>query len=152
MPGDERVCERLDVTRHRLGTAERGRPMSAHPADSAIYGHLWSTAETHALFDDEPRIQSWLEILAALAQAQADVGLVPRAAADTIEEYADVTRIDLDVVAAQTRSTGHSTLGLIRALRAVLPEHAREWVYYGATVQDVSDTWASLASKAIGDI
>ena len=126
--------------------------MTAHPADSAIFGHLWSTAETHALFDDEPRIQAWLEILAALAQAQADVGLVPRAAADTIGEYADVTRIDLDVVAAQTRSTGHSTLGLIRALRAVLPEHAREWVYYGATVQDVSDTWASLVSKAIGDI
>ena len=50
------------------------------------------------------------------------------------------------------RSTGHSTLGLIRALQEVLPEHAREWVYYGATVQDISDTWGSLVSRRIGDL
>jgi adenylosuccinate lyase len=129
-----------------------GRTMSAHPADSAIFGHLWSTPETHAMFDDEPRIHAWLGVLAALAQAQADVGLIPRDAADAIVEHADVALVDLALVAEQTRATGHSTLGLITALRAVLPEHAREWVYYGATVQDVSDTWASLTARAMGDI
>jgi adenylosuccinate lyase len=41
---------------------------------------------------------------------------------------------------------------LITALRAVLPEQAREWVYYGATVQDLSDTWFALVSRAVGDI
>ena len=126
--------------------------MTAHPADSAIFGHLWSTPHTHALFDDDARIQSWLGILAALAQAQADVGLVPRDAADTIARHADVGGIDLRVVAEQTRATGHSTLGLIRALRAILPEHAQEWVYFGATVQDVSDTWTSLVARSVGDI
>src|SRR6202020_3452147 len=44
------------------------------------------------------------------------------------------------------------TLGLITALRAVLPEDAREWVYYGATVQDLSDTWFALVFRAVGDI
>ena len=126
--------------------------MSAHPADSAIFGHLWSTPETHAIFDDEPRIQSWLEILAALAEAQADVGLIPRDAAVAIRAAADVTAIDLKSVAAQTRSTGHSTLGLIRVVQDVLPADAREWVYYGATVQDISDTWGSLVSRRIGDL
>ena len=43
-------------------------------------------------------------------------------------------------------------MGLIRALREVLPEHAREWVYYGATVQDLSDTWFALVFRALGDI
>ena len=47
----------------------------AHPADSRVYGHLWTTHEASALFTDEGRTQAWLEILAALAQAQADVGL-----------------------------------------------------------------------------
>jgi len=126
--------------------------MSAHPADSSIFGHQWSTAETHALFDDEPRIQSWLDILAALAQAQADVGLIPRDAADAIRTGADVSRIDIGAVAAETRATGHSTIGLIHALQAALPEHAREWVYYGATVQDISDTWGSLVARAVGDL
>ena len=45
---------------------------SAHPADSAIFGHLWSTPEASALFSDEGRTQAWLQILAALAQAQAE--------------------------------------------------------------------------------
>ena len=56
----------------------------AHPADSAVFGHLWTTPEASALFSDEGRIQAWLRILAALAQAQADVGLVPPAAAEDV--------------------------------------------------------------------
>jgi adenylosuccinate lyase len=125
---------------------------SAHPADSAIFGHLWSTPEASALFSDEGRTQAWLQILAALAQAQAGAGLVPPAAAETIRAHADVGLIDLALVAERTRATGHSTMGLIEALRAVLPEHAREWVYYGATVQDLSDTWFALVFRTVGDI
>ena len=125
---------------------------SAHPADSAIFGHLWSTPEASALFSDEGRTQAWLQILAALAQAQAGVGLVPPAAAETIRAHADVGLIDLGLVAERTRATGHSTMGLIEALRSVLPEHAREWVYYGATVQDLSDTWFALVFRTVGDI
>ena len=123
-----------------------------HLADSGIYGHLWSTPEASALFSDEGRTQAWLHILAALAQAQADVGLIPAAAAAAIRARADVTRLDLDLIAEQTRVTGHSTMGLIRALRDALPEHAREWIYYGATVQDLSDTWFALVFRALGDI
>jgi adenylosuccinate lyase len=125
---------------------------SAHPADSAIYGHLWTTPEASALFSDEGRTQAWLHILAALAQAQAGVGLVPAAAAEQIRAHADVSLLNLDLVAEQTRATGHSTMGLIRALREVLPPEAREWVYYGATVQDLSDTWFALVFRALGDI
>ncbi|HEY4461479.1 MAG TPA: adenylosuccinate lyase family protein [Streptosporangiaceae bacterium] len=125
---------------------------SAHPADSAIFGHLWTTPEASALFSDEGRTQAWLGILAALARAQADVGLVPAAAADAITAHADVSRLDLDLVAEHTRASGHSTVGLIRALRQILPDHAREWVYYGATVQDLSDTWFALVFRAVGDI
>jgi adenylosuccinate lyase len=125
---------------------------TAHPVGSRIYGHLWTTPEVSALFTDEGRTQAWLDILAALAQAQADVGLVPRAAADAIEASADVSRLDMALIAEQTRVTGHSTLGLIRVLRSSLPVEAREWVYYGATVQDVSDTWFALIFKALGAI
>jgi adenylosuccinate lyase len=125
---------------------------SAHPAGSRIYGHLWTTPEVSALFTDEGRTQAWLEILAALAEAQADVGLVPAAAAEAIRDHADVSRLDLDLVGEETRASGHSTVGLISALRAVLPGHAREWVYYGATVQDLSDTWFGLVAKTLGGI
>ncbi|GAB2695159.1 class-II fumarase/aspartase family protein [Kitasatospora kifunensis] len=126
--------------------------MGAHLSDSVIYGHLWSTPEIHRLFDDEGRIQAWLDILAALALAQSEVGLVPADAAKVIAEHSRVELLDLREVAAATRSTGHSTLGLIRCLRDVLPESGREWVYYGATVQDLSDTWTSLMMQKVAAI
>jgi adenylosuccinate lyase len=123
--------------------------MTAHPIDSQLYGHLWGTDELRRLFDDEGRIQSWLEILAALAEAQAEFGIVPEDAARSIRENADVRRLDLVRVGELTRSTGHSTLGLIRCFQEILPSSAREWVYYGATVQDVSDTWTSIVLQHV---
>jgi adenylosuccinate lyase len=126
--------------------------MGAHLTDSVIYGHLWGTEELHRLLDDEGRIQCWLDILAAFAEAEAEVGLMPAEVAEQIRAHADVALLDLQAVAEQTRATGHSTLGLIRCLQQVLPESAREWIYHGATVQDLSDTWTSLVMRAMGDI
>ena len=81
--------------------------MSAHPVDSAVYGHLWSTPELHALLDDRGRVQGWLEILAALAEAQADLGLIPADAAVAIRAAARAELIDLDRLAAETRASNH---------------------------------------------
>ena len=123
--------------------------MTARLADSAMYAHLWGTPESRAVFDERARLQGWLDVLAALARAQAAEGLLPTGAAATITELARVELLDLDLVAAQTRETGHSTLGLIRALEQVLPPEVHQHVYVGATVQDVTDTWTSLALREV---
>ena len=73
---------------------------------------------------------------------------MPAEAAALIAEHATIDRLDLAVVAEGTRSSGHSTHGLISHLREILPEEAREWVYYGATVQDLSDTWFGWVAEA----
>ena len=119
---------------------------------SVVYGHLWSTPEVAELFSDRGRTQSWLEILAQLAEAQAELGLIPTEAARGIAENARVDLLDLDEVGKRTRATGHSTLGLIQCLKQALPEEAKEWVYYGATVQDLSDTWTGLVMKRVGAV
>jgi len=126
--------------------------VGARLTDSSLYGHLWGTEELRAIFDERARIQSWLDILAALAQAQAELGIIPDTAAKAVAEGAVVDLLDLEAVAEETRRTGHSTLGLIRGLQAVLPDEAREWVYYGATVQDLTDTWAAVAAKQVAAI
>jgi adenylosuccinate lyase len=126
--------------------------MSAHLIDSEIYGHLWGTDEVRELFEERAKVQSWLEILTVLAEAQAHLGIIPTRAAEAIRAYADVDNLDLTQVATLTRETGHSTLGLIRALQEALPEGAREWVYYGATVQDLTDTWTSLVLTQVTSV
>lgn len=126
--------------------------MGARITDSALYGHLWGTDELRAIFEEPARIQSWLEILAELAGVQAELGLIPEEAAEAIAGSARADLLDLDLVVRETRATGHSTLGLIRGLQEVLPSEAREWVYYGATVQDLTDTWTALAMRRVGGI
>jgi adenylosuccinate lyase len=126
--------------------------MGARLTDSVAYAHLWATDETRALFDERARWQRWLDILAALAAAQADLALIPASSAEAIAEHARVDNLDLDFLAEETRRTAHSTLGLIRALRRVLPDDVAEHVYYGATVQDLTDTWFALTMRDVGDL
>jgi len=121
-------------------------------SDSELYGHLWSTNELRAVFEERARLQSWLDVLVALAEAQADLGIVPLEAAQRIARETSVDRIDITFVAEETRRTGHSTLGLIKGLQAILPPETSEWIYYGATVQDLTDSWTSLAIKRVGAI
>jgi adenylosuccinate lyase len=102
------------------------------------------------LFDERSRLQCWLDILAALARAQASLGIIGADSARLITEHADAGRLDLERIAAETRRTGHSTLGLIHELQRILPDPAREHVYYGATVQDVSDTWFGMVMRDVG--
>ena len=81
--GIERDGERLAVPwgatldEVRAGAA----PARRHDSDSVVYGHLWGTPETRALFSDAGRTRIWLDIIAALAAEQAELGLIPAAAA-----------------------------------------------------------------------
>ena len=125
--------------------------MDAHLIDSAVYGHGWSTPESLALFAERARLARWVHVLKALAAAQAELGMIPEASARAIDGL-DASSFDLDAVGAETRRTSHSAMGLVRELQARLPEHAREHVYYGATVQDVSDTAAALEMRAVAEI
>jgi adenylosuccinate lyase len=124
---------------------------AAHIMDSVVYEHLWTTARARERFGERGRMQAWLQIVAALARAQADVGLVPAAAAQEIAATADIDGFDLDEVAAGTRETGHSTLGIIRAWQRRLSPAASEWIYWGATVQDVTDTWTGIVMRDVLD-
>ena len=126
--------------------------MSTRITDSVLYQHLWGTAESRAVLGEEGRLRGWLEVIVALARAQAAFGVIPADAAALIAEHVRADRIDLGYAAEQTRQTSHSTLGLIRALQAAVPEQAREYVYVGATVQDITDTWTSLALRRIGGL
>ncbi|CAN5898311.1 adenylosuccinate lyase family protein [soil metagenome] len=126
--------------------------MGTRLSDSKQYAHLWGTAELAELFEERARLQSWLDILTALATAQARLGIIPAEAAPQIAAHANAELLDLDAVATETRRTSHSMLGLIRALQQILPDEVREHVYVGATVQDVTDTWFALVMRDVAAV
>ncbi|HEY2878407.1 adenylosuccinate lyase family protein [Nocardioides sp.] len=126
--------------------------MGTRLSDSEQYAHLWGTPELAEVFDERARLQSWLDIITALAVAQARLGIIPDGAAAQIAAHAHVQELDLDLLAVETRRTSHSMLGLINALHQVLPVSARGHVYVGATVQDVTDTWFALIMRDVGSV
>jgi adenylosuccinate lyase len=121
-------------------------------ADAPEYAHLWASEDLLPVLEDSARLQTWLDILVVLAEVQAELDIIPAAAAAAIRASAKQQLLDRDRLASETRRTGHSTLGLIHVLQDLLPEDAREWVYYGATVQDVTDTWTGLIMLRVGRI
>ncbi len=129
--------------------------MPVHLTDSLIYQNSWGTPELRALFDDVPRTRSWLEILATLAETQAEFGLIPLDAAQNVAATCRTVELDpafFEEVRQGFEATNHSTLGLIRALQRRCPGNSGEWLYYGATVQDITDTWTSLVLHQVRTI
>ena len=123
---------------------------SASMIDSVVFGSLWSRREVKALFDEIPRTRAWLEIIAVLAEVEAEYELIPATAAAAIAVGCRTLVVDaefLDEVRRGREASGHSTQGLIRALQARLSPADAQWVYAGATVQDVTDTWLMLALR-----
>lgn len=126
--------------------------MGTRITDSLLYAHLWGTGELRAIFEERTRIQTWIRILVALAEAQAELGIIPGEAARDLASATEHEDLDLELAARETRRTHHSTLGIIEALQRRLPPAAAEWCYYGMTAQDLTDTWMALAMKQVGAI
>jgi adenylosuccinate lyase len=128
--------------------------MSLHIADSALFRNSWATPELRALFEDSAQIAGWIEVMAVLAETQAEFGLIPAEAAAGIAEGLRALALD-EAFLAEAREdferTNHSLLGLIRAFQRRCPETSGEWLCYGATVQDITDTHtARLLLQAAG--
>ena len=109
--------------------------------------HLWGTDELRTIFGEENRIQKWLDFEAALASAQAELGLIPAAAAKEIASKAKVEHIDIAAMSAEIRRIKHSLVPALKQLQAACSKENGEWVHYGATTQDVVDTGVALQLK-----
>jgi len=117
--------------------------MSVHISDSAIFQDAWTTPELRALFDDIALIIGWIEVMVVLAETQAEFGLIPAEAVKALAKSCRHMQIDetfLKDVRQGFEQTNHSLFGLIHALQSRCPDNSGEWLCYGATVQDITDT------------
>jgi adenylosuccinate lyase len=124
-----------------------GAPMPSGVFDSILLKHMWGTDELRAVFCDENRVQKWYDYEAALALAQAELGIVPTAAAAEIARKAKVGNVDLEAIAAEIRRTKHPLVGALRALQAICDGDHGEYLHFGPTTQDVLDTGTMLQIK-----
>ncbi|MFK0289850.1 adenylosuccinate lyase family protein [Streptomyces sp. NPDC090442] len=122
-----------------------------HITDSRFFGNRYSTATSREIFCDTCRKQRWLDIEAALALAQGELGVIPAEIAEQIAAVADLDHVDLDQVQAETERSGHSLIGLLRALETACGPTAGQFIHFGATTQDIQDTGQSLEIRDVLD-
>lgn len=114
--------------------------MSLHILDSQIYGKDFASARVRSLFEEENILQDWLDFEVALAEVQAEMGLVPAAAAREIRAKGDTTHVKLERVAEIYGQTMLSSVAMIRAFKEACADGAGEYLHLGATTQDIFDT------------
>src|SRR5262245_64545036 len=108
-----------------------------------LLGPLFGDAEVRAQLSDPARLQAMLDVEAALAEVEAELGVIPRHAGAVIQAAAQADRFDLSAIAAAAAADGNLAIPLVRQLthatEAVDREAAR-YVHWGATSQDIIET------------
>ena len=105
-------------------------PTAARVADPGI----------RALYRQENRWQAWLDVEAALARAQAELGIIPNEAADAIAAKARYELLDRARIDEGFARTGHTIVPLVWELSRVVGEPHGGWVHWGATTQNITQT------------
>lgn len=113
--------------------------MGVHLIDSALFSDQFGTEPMRLVFEDTAVVRSWMQAEAALARAEAAVGLIPHEAAQVISECVATLQWDPAVLARGIAETFHPLVPAIRLLAEACGE-AGDYVHWGATTQDIMDT------------
>jgi 3-carboxy-cis,cis-muconate cycloisomerase len=93
-----------------------------------------------ALYHLENRWQAWLNVEAALAKAQEELGIIPGGAAAAIGRAAHLELLDRTRIDEGFARTGHTIVPLVWELSRVTGEPFGGWVHWGATTQNITQT------------
>jgi len=118
---------------------------------SPLLAPMLSSAAMRAICDDVSYLQRMLDFEAALARAEAAIGIVPPDAAGAIARACRSDTFDLAALAEAATRSGNLAIPLVKALTSEVAKTNKEaarYVHWGATSQDVIDTAAMLTLRA----
>jgi 3-carboxy-cis,cis-muconate cycloisomerase len=104
-------------------------------------------AEVRALFSRNAIWQSWLDVEAALAESQAELSMIPQAAAREIVAKASLNCLNEAEIAADIAKTRAPIVSIVRILSEACEGDAGGYVHWGATTQNVIQTGRSIIMR-----
>lgn len=118
---------------------------------SPLLAPMLSSAAMRAVCDDGAFLQHMLDVEAALARAEAAVGVIPQAAAAPIAAACRTDRFEIAALADAATRAGNLAIPLVKALTTEVAKsdaEAARYVHWGATSQDIIDTATMLMLRA----
>ncbi|NHN76489.1 3-carboxy-cis,cis-muconate cycloisomerase [Azotobacter chroococcum] len=116
-----------------------------------LFDAYFTSAPMRAVFSDRGRLQGMLDFEAALARAEAQVGLIPAAVVAPIAGACRAEAYDVEALATAIATAGNSAIPLVKALGrqiAAADAEAERYVHFGATSQDAMDSGLVLQLRA----
>ena len=104
-----------------------------------LFENTFTTPETREVFGTKGFVDRFVRVEAALAIAEASVGMVPENAASTLAERASAEHVDMEAVERYLEQRGLLSMAIIEGWRENLEDEGR-YVHWRLTSQDVINT------------
>jgi len=116
--------------------------MAIHPIE-----FRYGTPEMKKIWESENKLQKMLDVESALAQAEGELGIIPKEYAEEIKSKASTKYVKLERVNEIERETKHDIAAIVKGLAEQCEGQAGEYIHFGATSNDVVDSSNSLLLK-----
>jgi adenylosuccinate lyase len=111
----------------------------------------YTRPEIADIWDPQTRYRIWFEIEAHAADAMAQLGLIPKSAAESIRAKAPDAKFDIARIDAIEREVKHDVIAFLTHLAEIVGPPAR-FVHQGMTSSDVLDTCLNVQLKRAADV
>src|SRR3954470_19038787 len=140
------------LLKHGVKTIGRESPMRAlsPPPESSMIPR-YTRPEMASIWEPQTRFRIWFEIEAHAADAQAELGVIPKEAAKTIWAKAKNATFDVERIDEIERETKHDVIAFTTHLAEIVGPEAR-FVHQGMTSSDVLDTCFNVQLTRAADL
>src|SRR4030042_2608165 len=114
--------------------------MNFHPMTYQLFGNKFVTREMKLVFAEINYLQKILDVEAALAEAEGELGLIPARVVPLIKEQARAEKIDLGQVQEVQKKAGHYLVSVLKVLEKNVPGESGQYIHFGGTAQEIIDT------------
>ncbi len=115
--------------------------------DSFYFKDRFGSAAMRKLWNDRVTLQRWLDVEVALAEVEAELGIVPKKAAREIKQQARIENLDLRALKRAFDQTWNPVVPLVDGLRRRLSPRSAGYVHWGATSKNIFDTGIAIQVK-----
>jgi len=96
----------------------------------------YTRPEMGAIWTEENKYKSWLEVELLACEAWSELGVIPKEDVEKLRKYATFSIERIQEIEAETR---HDVVAFTRAVSESLGDE-KKWIHYGLTSTDVVDT------------
>ena len=108
----------------------------------------YSLPEMKAVWDEQNKFQTWLDVEIAVCEALAEFGQIPSEAAATIKRNAGFT---VERILEIEQETHHDLMAFVKCVTENLGDEGK-YVHFGVTSYDIEDTATAIRMRQAADI